>query len=353
MNHIAWTKRKAVIALLLCVIMAVSSVMFLQNNQTTQAAIISPPSPPPGLVGWWHFDEGAGSLAIDSSTNGNNGTIHSATWISGKIGNALSFNGINSYIEVPDSSSLNFGTNTNFTISCWLNTAQSGIYQYFLAKDYGLPGYWDFFIDSSNVLRFASADGHPSLIGTTILADGNWHYVTVVGVRNGKVQLYVDGVADGAPQNMVGGSMSSNAPLRVGSTNGGGGIYKGSIDEISIYTRALLPAEIQTAFQSSQYFSSQITAKIPKGTTQVIITLTWQGEGSINVTTTSPSQSYTEDMIPIYQKTTFSTTSGISAMLNIKRLSISVNATSSDQIWTIGLAFDGVNAYQASVEVQK
>lgn len=35
----------------------------------------------------------------------------------------------------------------------------------------------------------------------------------------------------------------------------------------------------------------------------MIATLTWQGVGSINATVTSPAHSYTEDEIPVYQKT--------------------------------------------------
>ena len=73
MTRLVWTKKKAALAIALCAIIAVSSVMFLQNNQVTQAAVINPH---PGLVGWWRFDEGSGTVAGDSSGNGNNGTIY-------------------------------------------------------------------------------------------------------------------------------------------------------------------------------------------------------------------------------------------------------------------------------------
>ena len=33
-----------------------------------------------GLVAEWHFDEGAGGVLVDSSGNGNDGTIYGATW---------------------------------------------------------------------------------------------------------------------------------------------------------------------------------------------------------------------------------------------------------------------------------
>jgi hypothetical protein len=90
-----------------------------------------------------------------------------------------------------------------------------------------------------------------------------------------------------------------------------------------------------------------------RGTTQVITTLSWQGTGSINVTVISPSRNYTEDMMPEYQKTVYSMSGGTSSMLNIKRLSVSVNAPSPDQDWYVMLTYGAVDAYQITVEVQK
>lgn len=46
-----------------------------------------------GLVAYWDFDEGSGTIAKDKSGNGNDGTIHGATYVNGRYGKALSFNG--------------------------------------------------------------------------------------------------------------------------------------------------------------------------------------------------------------------------------------------------------------------
>ncbi len=79
-------------AFILCSIL-VGSIAIWQINllPRAQAATINPH---PGLVGWWRFDEGSGTIAGDSSGNGNNGTIYGATWVAGKYGQALSFDGI-------------------------------------------------------------------------------------------------------------------------------------------------------------------------------------------------------------------------------------------------------------------
>ena len=51
-----------------------------------------------GLVGEWHFD----GDAKDSSGNGNDGTFYGASFVVGKVGKALSFDGVDEYIEVED-----------------------------------------------------------------------------------------------------------------------------------------------------------------------------------------------------------------------------------------------------------
>jgi hypothetical protein len=350
MNMHALTKKRSILVIAIIAILAVSLFAVFQGNKGAQAAVIDPHF---GLVAWLQFDEGAGAVVGDSSGNNNNGTVQGAIWVSGKTGTALSFNGVDSFVNIPTSSGFNFGTTVDFTISCWLKTDQSGVNQYFLVKDYGLPGYWDFFISSANVLRFASSDGQPSLSGTINVADGSWHFVSVACDRNGQSRLYVDGVPDGSAQTMIGGSVSSSSPIRVGSTNAGTVWFEGSIDEISIYNRALSSSEILNEFQTGKGRPLQLGARIPKGTTQVITTLTWQGPESINATITSPSQTYSEDgaSVSVYQKSTYSTASDTT--LNIKRISITVSALSADENWAIALTMENSVDYTISVEAQK
>ena len=52
-----------------------------------------------GLVAEWHFDEDSGNVFGDSSGNGNDGVIYEATWVDGKFGKALEFDGIDDYLS--------------------------------------------------------------------------------------------------------------------------------------------------------------------------------------------------------------------------------------------------------------
>jgi hypothetical protein len=72
------------------------------------------------LVGFWHFDEGTGGIAADSSGNGNAGTlVNNPSWVNGKLEKVLRFDGINDYVSIPNSLSLN--PENEITIIAWVN----------------------------------------------------------------------------------------------------------------------------------------------------------------------------------------------------------------------------------------
>ena len=56
------------------------------------------------LVGWWKFDDGSGTTAVDSSGNSHTATlVNGISWVTGKIGDAVSANGVNQYVSIPAS----------------------------------------------------------------------------------------------------------------------------------------------------------------------------------------------------------------------------------------------------------
>jgi len=74
-----------------------------------------------GLIAHWKFDKGAGDRLVDSSGHGNHGTIHGAAWVKGRVGGCLKFDGVDNYVEVPKSASLN-RANEEITLMCWIKT---------------------------------------------------------------------------------------------------------------------------------------------------------------------------------------------------------------------------------------
>lgn len=75
----------------------------------------------PGTIkGLWLFDDGAGTIAKDSSGNGLDGDlIDGPVWVTGRFGGALEFDGVASYVIIPDHAS----PNDAITVTAWVKSA--------------------------------------------------------------------------------------------------------------------------------------------------------------------------------------------------------------------------------------
>src|SRR6185295_10097251 len=98
------------------------------NNTSTDTLTVSyTPGVPTPPVAAYGFNENTGVTVLDASTNANTGTIMGgATWVAGKFGSALSFDGVDDRVFVNSSSSLNLST--AMTLEAWVQptAAQSG-----------------------------------------------------------------------------------------------------------------------------------------------------------------------------------------------------------------------------------
>jgi len=68
--------------------------------------------------GIWHFDEGNGSIAYDSSGNNNHGTVYGANWTTGVNSTALIFDGLDDYVNLGNPYSL--AINDDITVEAWM-----------------------------------------------------------------------------------------------------------------------------------------------------------------------------------------------------------------------------------------
>ncbi|MFH1187102.1 MAG: DUF2341 domain-containing protein [Candidatus Levyibacteriota bacterium] len=213
-----------------------------------------------GLVGYWKQDEatwsGTLSEVIDSSGNSNHGQAQGATGAkayptSAKFGNGGYFDGIDDYVQVPDSTTLKFGT-ADFTISGWVKHAVSlgGIHRGIYTKGSSGTGTgeFSFYIASdTNKLRLIVDGGSSFVDGTKTLNDNTWHHVIVE--RNGNtVNLYVDGQLDKTQSNFFTGlNFNSASAVKIGLRDGSR-FFDGKIDEVRVYNRALSSGEVSALY---------------------------------------------------------------------------------------------------------
>lgn len=147
-------------------------------------------SPLPGILGLWHFDEGGGTITGDSSGYGNRGTVYGASWLDGKIGKALKFDGEDDYVSCGNDTSLIL--TDQVTIEAWVKFSSLDGIQCLAGKsNYDNNGY-RVFKDGNNKINLQVINAMDYLVISYDSIDTNWHnLVTTYDGYNGRI--YLDG----------------------------------------------------------------------------------------------------------------------------------------------------------------
>lgn len=216
-------------------------------------------STPTGVVGWWPGDGDANDLV---STN--HGTLLGGATASavGVNGNAFHFDGTNSYVQIADAAALK---PANLTVEAWvrftgLDSAGTGAapgVQYVVFKQNSRSGNFVGFdlgktrVGTNDFFKFvigSAAGVFVPLQSSTVISTGVWYHVA--GVRGSNfTQLYVNGVLE-QQTNVTFAQDYGSQPLCFGTS---GQAYwdrrfKGDLDELSLYNRALASNEIAAVF---------------------------------------------------------------------------------------------------------
>jgi len=162
---------------------------------------------------------------------------------------ALSFDGVDDYVEVPDSPSLRL--TTGLSMGFWIFWPIDNIeWGQIIGKGggWGQKGYWLAAPGSRGIyFEIVNAAGNGVYFGWGPLSMNVWHYV--VGTFDGStMRLYVDGSLVGsAPQTDIG--VNAAIPFRIAKHTTFGEYLQLKIDEVRIYNRALTTEEIQESYQ--------------------------------------------------------------------------------------------------------
>lgn len=252
-------------------LLSLLALSFLLPSIVSAGTIRKPPNNL-GLTAYWSFNEGTSTAATDFSGNGRNGTLTNmdanASWVAGKRGKALFFDGTNEYVTTGQLMNKFFSTATG-TISVWVKPTGSS------------PDATDAYAQATRIAGAAVQTNFAAGIarGTIGGLDRIWAFnyssgETKVGVAYtndvwthivfvhslGTLYIYKDGVlADsvasgnttGLGNNMaVGGSSTAN-------------YFNGTIDELRTYNRALSATEIANLYSSG---TAKIKSSLPATT---------------------------------------------------------------------------------------
>jgi hypothetical protein len=198
-----------------------------------------------GLVGSWNFDDTTGSIAYDSSGNGNNGTIFGATSVQGKFGNALSFDGVTNCVE------LNSVIHAPKTVSFWIKTSDSTDIQSVVSTDNSEEYIYGILSGKAFYGWHQESGAWNEITSTASVATGNWVYVAFVYDSNDNMNIFINGVLDSSSQTYFGNSEKAIFTMFGVSSYTLWGLhqmFKGSLDDVRIYNRTLNASEIQSLY---------------------------------------------------------------------------------------------------------
>src|SRR3989344_1263779 len=212
-----------------------------------------------GLVGLWSFNGGDmnGNTAYDRSGSNNNGTLtNGPTKTIGKIGQALSFDGVNDYVNVNPANSVD---NAQMTYSAWIypinTTSGEVIYTGIgttahgrLYKRGGPPRIEFDYVWVSGICKANTSPGSaPVNTWTHVVATYDRSLACSASTRP---RIYINGVDVSTPDtvNGTGGALTGANVVTIGASLGPTLYFPGIIDDVRIYNRALSASEIKQLY---------------------------------------------------------------------------------------------------------
>jgi RNA polymerase sigma-70 factor (ECF subfamily) len=216
-----------------------------------------------GVVGYWHFDDGAGStIAQDSSGNGNHCVLRkmrpATDWTDGPLGGAITFGG-DGWLECPHPEAL-ARVQDSMTISLWIkrtghrNHVRALVTRQFDGTDRDRFHFG--FSDDALVLR-SRVQGKSTYTPFPAIR-GHWLHVAATRNPQGITRLYIDGEEVRSKFSDQLGLGGGSEPLIIGGGNNSAdpGLVKehleGVMDELIIYDRALESEEIAALAAGTQ-----------------------------------------------------------------------------------------------------
>lgn len=211
---------------------------------------------PANLLAYYPLDESTGTLASDGSASAFNGTVSGgATWGTGKLNNALSFDGVDDTVTVPHNSSLNI--TGDMTISAWVKPTSlgpftSGSANVVSKRTTTAHAPFHLRMKDNGQMRFegfsVSSAGYVGVNAATNIDTSRYYHIT--GVRSSsQVKIYIDGVLSNSTA-WSGVADTNTEAMLIGGATSQFSAFPGNIDEVKIYNRALTDAEVKADYQA-------------------------------------------------------------------------------------------------------
>ena len=219
------------------------------DPNAAKSPVVAAPGGVQGLVGHWSFNEGTGNAVKDCSKIGNDGAITGAKWTKGVFGSALEFNGVSDYANMRNPGS---GiTDKAVSVEAWIQSTGINVNANLVfagpeSLDFGIwiqggrffAGIWN-----SEGAQYSAVAPH----GPT---PGLWYHVAMTCDFNADklVKFYINGILSCTSAATGTAMRSAHTMIDVGGRTPNAWHFKGIIDEVKLYNRALSEEEIRKPY---------------------------------------------------------------------------------------------------------
>jgi hypothetical protein len=266
--------------------------------------------------GVWHMSNNPSNSDLDDAAGNYDGvdygSMNANDLVSGKIGNAIDFDGSNDYYAIKNKNYHSAGSIQKLTVTGWFNTTEYDSYQFgnWSLLDFDRSEYFNVFVQGKGKVGFSTRASIGGIDDFYVgidnqYNDGNWHYVAAVYDGTNKY-LYIDGVLKGTKNNAhTGHSLGKGTVARYGFIGDGSEAssfnanrnhfyYEGKYDEIHFLQTNLSSDWIATeyanqnspeTFSSIAFASSPLPVELTNFDVELkdnTVEITWSTESEIN-----------------------------------------------------------------------
>lgn len=202
-----------------------------------------------GIEAWYRAE----GNARDSASNHDGTLLNGVTFTSSFSGRAFKFDGVDDYVQVPDSPSLD--PTAQASLAAWVYFNQTPteaghpmaiITKSGFGKDLDLQAFGDQFF-----FHIAQGGNTINVASTTRIQKNRWYHVVGTYVANDRIQIYVNGALENTL--LISGitRQTNGNPLTIGENfTFRGRLFNGLIDEAQLYTRALTATDVRSVYSS-------------------------------------------------------------------------------------------------------
>jgi len=211
-------------------------------------------------IGHWTFDRLDGQTAANTAVDGEPGAVHGAAPVAGVKDGGLAFDGQDDYVALGD-----LGAFEAVTIAFWMkgeNVGKADDWQGLVTSDAWEEGVFHVGVRAGRVDIYWHLGGaRRGRLRSGLLKNNVWYHVALVADRQGRaIRLFLNGQEEDA-MDFAGDlpeiKLAAQVAGRESAEGGFGRYFKGAIDDVRIYDRALAEAGIESLCPGMQPLSAR------------------------------------------------------------------------------------------------